>query len=287
MRHIFLTLLCAAALLLSCEKPINGYVIPTPSNNGNNQTQPQKPDEPETTDPDPQTPVVTPPDGFVIVGYATYWDKTIPNPEYLTHICYAFAHINNDFETLDIKTPSRLTTIAGLKKDKPALKVLLSIGGWRMVYAVGAVLLGIGFTVAMSSKGINVKTEIPVTETVMEKAKTGKSGIREFMGNAPVIFYFIMILLPFMMSLASREYFLPLKAGESNVSEITVSRFYLICGLVFLYLGPAITRYIIKYMGLFKGICLATGLMAQALLSREENLVSSMILNLFVHPMNA
>ncbi len=130
MRHIFLTLLCAAALLLSCEKPINGYVIPTPSNNGNNQTQPQKPDEPETTDPDPQTPVVTPPDGFVIVGYATYWDKTIPNPEYLTHICYAFAHINNDFETLDIKTPSRLTTIAGLKKDKPALKVLLSIGGW-------------------------------------------------------------------------------------------------------------------------------------------------------------
>ena len=127
---MFLTLLCAATLLLSCEKTINGYVIPTPSK-GNSQTDPQKPDKPDTPDPQPETPVVTPPDGFIIVGYATYWDKTIPNPEYLTHICYAFAHIKDDFETLDIKTPSRLTTIAGLKKDKPALKVLLSIGGWE------------------------------------------------------------------------------------------------------------------------------------------------------------
>jgi len=129
MRHIFLTLLCAAALLLSCEKPINGYVIPTP-NKGNSQTQPQKPSEPEKPTTVPEVPTVTPPSGYVIVGYATYWDKTIPNPEVLTHICYAFAHIKSDFETLDIKEPSRLKTIANLKSQKPALKVLLSVGGW-------------------------------------------------------------------------------------------------------------------------------------------------------------
>lgn len=129
MRHIFLTLLCAAALLLSCEKPINGYVIPTP-NKGNSQTQPQKPSEPENPTTGPEVPTVTPPSGYVIVGYATYWDKTIPNTEVLTHICYAFAHIKSDFETLDIKEPSRLKTIANLKSQKPALKVLLSVGGW-------------------------------------------------------------------------------------------------------------------------------------------------------------
>ena len=126
---MFLTLLCAVSLLFSCEKTINGYVIPTPGK-GNSQTQPEKPTEPETPGTEPEIPVVTPPDGFIIVGYATYWDKVLPNPEYLTHICYAFAHIKDDFETLDVKTPSRLTSIVGLKKDKPALKVLLSIGGW-------------------------------------------------------------------------------------------------------------------------------------------------------------
>jgi chitinase len=129
---MFLTLLCATALLFSCEKTINGYVIPPPSNNGSsqNQNQNQNPDPQEDPGTDPETPTVTPPDGFIIVGYATYWDKTMPNPEYLTHICYAFAHIKNDFESLDIKTPSRLTAIKDLKKVKPTLKVLLSIGGW-------------------------------------------------------------------------------------------------------------------------------------------------------------
>ena len=138
MRHSILTILFACALLFSCEKNINGYVIPPPSNNGSSQNQNNNNnqnnnqggsgDSGSTQD---NTPTVSAPDGLIIVGYATYWDKTIPNPEYLTHICYAFAHIKDDFETLDIKQPSRLTTVAGLKSKKDGLKVLLSIGGWE------------------------------------------------------------------------------------------------------------------------------------------------------------
>jgi len=66
----------------------------------------------------------------IIVGYATYWDKTMPDPTLLTHINYAFAHIKNDFESLDIKTASRLKKIVALKETNPDLKVLLSVGGW-------------------------------------------------------------------------------------------------------------------------------------------------------------
>jgi len=71
-----------------------------------------------------------PKEGFIVVGYATYWDSKMPDPTFLTHINYSFAHIKSDFESLDIKTPSRLSKIAALKNTYPDLKVLLSVGGW-------------------------------------------------------------------------------------------------------------------------------------------------------------
>lgn len=114
MRPFYLSLLCVLTLLLSCEKKGSSYP-------GGGQDEPA---------PEPEIPTVSAPKGNVVVGYATYWDTTIPNPKYLSHICYAFAHIKNDFETLDIKTPSRLTAITALKKQKPELKILLSVGGW-------------------------------------------------------------------------------------------------------------------------------------------------------------
>ena len=67
---------------------------------------------------------------YIIVGYATYWDTVIPDPTLLTHINYSFAKIKSDFESLDIRTPSRLEEIVALKQIKPDLKVLLAIGGW-------------------------------------------------------------------------------------------------------------------------------------------------------------
>ena len=154
--HIIIT--CIFALFLSCEKPIQGYTIPDPNtkpntqqnsgqngennqnnqngqgengengnqeNQGNNENQGGQ-ENPGSSE-DSQLPPVA---GPVIVGYATYWDTTIPDPTLLTHINYSFAHIKSDFETLDIKTESRLKKIVALKSGNPSLKVLLSVGGW-------------------------------------------------------------------------------------------------------------------------------------------------------------
>ena len=122
--------------LSSCTEPDLGFVIPPPATEENNKQEPsdntQTPETPETpvTPETPTDPVPAPTGGHIIVGYATYWDTRMPDPTLLTHINYAFALIKNDFENLDIKKPTRLSQIVGLKNQNPNLKVVLSVGGW-------------------------------------------------------------------------------------------------------------------------------------------------------------
>ena len=111
MNHLVRQLLFLLPLLISCQEPENVYVNLDPL-------------------PVEEAREALPPNGPIVVGYATYWDTTLPDPSLLTHICYAFGHIKPDFESLDIKNDSRLTAIVALKEKNPNLKVLLSVGGW-------------------------------------------------------------------------------------------------------------------------------------------------------------
>ncbi len=69
-------------------------------------------------------------DSKVVIAYVTSWSKIMPNPEYMTHINYAFGHVNETFNGVRIDNENRLRDIVALKQVKPELKVLLSIGGW-------------------------------------------------------------------------------------------------------------------------------------------------------------
>ena len=83
---------------------------------------------------------------YVIIAYVTTRGE-IPDPTHITHINYAFGHVNEDFNGIMINRPprpnsnnnnnapamtseDRLRAIVELKKQKPELKVMLSIGGW-------------------------------------------------------------------------------------------------------------------------------------------------------------
>lgn len=66
----------------------------------------------------------------IVVAYVTSWTKDLPDPAYVTHINYAFGHVNQNFDGIRIDNESRLRQIVALKLKTPALKVLLSIGGW-------------------------------------------------------------------------------------------------------------------------------------------------------------
>ena len=66
----------------------------------------------------------------VVIAYVTSWSKIVPNPALITHINYAFGHVNDSFDGVRINNEERLRQMVALKEKAPHLKVLLSIGGW-------------------------------------------------------------------------------------------------------------------------------------------------------------
>ncbi|WEK20119.1 MAG: glycoside hydrolase family 18 protein [Candidatus Pedobacter colombiensis] len=66
----------------------------------------------------------------VTVAYVTSWTSVMPDPAYITHINYAFGHVDKDFNGIRIDNENRLRSLIDLKTKYPQLKVLISIGGW-------------------------------------------------------------------------------------------------------------------------------------------------------------
>lgn len=67
---------------------------------------------------------------YVVVAYVTSWSRVMPDPFVMTHINYAFGHVNDTFNGVRIDKPARLKSLVALKEVNPKLKVMLSVGGW-------------------------------------------------------------------------------------------------------------------------------------------------------------
>lgn len=66
----------------------------------------------------------------VVVAYVTSWSSVIPDASLMTHLNYAFGHVNDSFDGVRIDNPDRLRQMVELKVHNPELKVMLSVGGW-------------------------------------------------------------------------------------------------------------------------------------------------------------
>lgn len=66
----------------------------------------------------------------IVVAYVTAGSDVMPDPQAMTHINYAFGHVNETFNGINVDNPERLHKIVALKEQNPDLKVILSVGGW-------------------------------------------------------------------------------------------------------------------------------------------------------------
>ena len=56
--------------------------------------------------------------------------QELPDATYLTHINYAFGHVNDSFNGVRLDQPDELHRLVSIKRTYPHVKILLSIGGW-------------------------------------------------------------------------------------------------------------------------------------------------------------
>ena len=66
----------------------------------------------------------------VVVAYVFRNAPELPDPNLMTHINYAFGHVNETFDGVRINNEEHLRKLVGLKAQNPDLKILISIGGW-------------------------------------------------------------------------------------------------------------------------------------------------------------
>ncbi len=151
-------------------------------------------------------------------------------------------------------------TISGLTIGAGLSSMLLSRGRWQYVYIISAVIATIGVLLAFTSSSVHLVNR-----------NTGEAdpqilSIPRFFLNRRVLGFFMLILLPFMMALSYREYFFPLYAAEHGMTEVRIGQIYLVCGMMVLYIGPVLSSWLIRHLGSFWSVVLASGLMAANML---------------------
>lgn len=173
--------------------------------------------------------------------------------------------VENAFADVSAGVLSGVTIGAGVGS------IVLAFANYRAVYLVGAILLGAGLLLTFSAQ--NIKFEAKTGE------KVNTVDMLKFVLNRRVIFFFICILVPFMMALSYREYFFPLYVEQFGIDEVQIGRIYLGCGVLVLYIGPFLSKRILKLLGVQKSILFASLCMAgnMALFVIFPNIYSVMI----------
>lgn len=162
-------------------------------------------------------------------------------------------------------------TLAGVSAGSGLGSTILSLVGYRAVFFTGAVILLAAFALTMTVRYAAAGTAAPpkAVDAPSPKAESGHSmGIGKFLfGKGGTLPFLAMVLTPFMVAIYFREYFFPIYAAENGVTETNIGRLYVLCGLLVIYGGPSLTKYLMEKLGGIGTVVLTSGLIALGSLS--------------------
>ena len=158
------------------------------------------------------------------------------------------AYVESAFADVSAGVLSGVTIGAGFGS------IILSFADYRTVYLAGAFFLGLGLFLTIPAQNVKLAGSKAGT-----KSRTHVVG---FLLQRRIVAFFALILVPFMVSLSYREYFFPLYVEQFGVDEVTIGRIYLVCGMLVIYIGPLLSKYLLKMLGAKKSMVLASLLMA-------------------------
>ncbi len=153
--------------------------------------------------------------------------------------------------------------ISGLTIGGGLASLLLSIGGWKGIYIMGAALMFIGLPLALTSG--NTVSVVGAEKEETAEAPAG-SGLKAFLANRHVLPFFLLLLIPFMVSLSFRDYFFPFVASENGFDEVRIGQIFLLCGMGVLYIGPPLSDWVLKKFGAFRGLIISSVMIAGLML---------------------
>lgn len=155
--------------------------------------------------------------------------------------------------------------------------IILSFANYHIVYMVGAVLLGCGMFVTIRAD--NVKFERDKNSSQQESS----FHILKFILNRRIAVFFGLLLTPFMMSLAYREYFFPLYVEQFGIDEVQIGRIYLACGILVIYIGPVLSRQLLRMFGarksvIFANLCVALDMALFVIMPGIVSVIAGMVI---------
>lgn len=181
-------------------------------------------------------------------------------------------YVESAFADVSAGVLSGVTIGAGLGS------IILTFADYRIVYLAGALFLGLGLLLTIQARnvkfGSGIKKESDTCvhfsgdvcvegDTGTGKKETGsRMHILKFLFQRRIMAFFALILVPFMMSLSYREYFFPLYVEQFGVDEVTIGRIYLGCGMLVIYIGPLLSKHLLRTLGAKKSVVLASLCMA-------------------------
>lgn len=157
-------------------------------------------------------------------------------------------YIESAFADVSAGVLSGVTIGAGLGS------IILTFADYRIVYLAGALFLGLGLLPTIQARNVKFGSGKKEAQSPMRIVK--------FLFQRRIMAFFALILVPFMMSLSYREYFFPLYVEQFGVDEVTIGRIYLVCGMLVIYIGPLLSKYLLMTLGAKKSVVLASLCMA-------------------------